>query len=144
MLTLLRRLTWIVVVGLIVGSPILGRDSGDAPEVVAASLRAERLLQRGEWNTAEQLYDSLSQFVKESSDPSLFVFGRGKAQYHGGRYQEALKSFDEILPRFPGSEFAPYAEYFSGNCHFQLGNCRRRFETTLMPMPYRMTPSSTS
>ncbi|PWB73085.1 hypothetical protein C3F09_05625, partial [candidate division GN15 bacterium] len=132
MQSLLFRLSRLVVLGLTLWGTAAAQSSRNAGDVAAATAQAERLLQQEQWLVAAQLFDSLARENPQSIDLPLFLFGKGKAQYHGGHPREALHSFDDLLTRFPSSSYSAYAWYFSGNCQFKLGALReaiRRYVT---------------
>ena len=80
MLSLSIRLNLLVLIGLVLWDQAAAQSFTDGPDVAAASLQAERLLQKEQWTAAEQLFDSLVQASPQSADLSLFIFGKAKAQ----------------------------------------------------------------
>ncbi len=63
---------------------------------------------------------------KKSAEPKLTTavdfYKRGKAAYDGGDYGTARKYFKYVVVKFPGSDRAPYAQYYRAESYFKEKN----------------------
>ena len=66
-----------------------------------------------------QLYRIMGYLPPETFEVHLHL-GKAHASFGGERYLEAKEYFDAVLEKFPDSEQAPQAMYFSGVCRFKM------------------------
>lgn len=61
-------------------------------------------------------------FMEPEELISSIILGIGKMHYDTGGYKEAIKKFEKILAKFPGSDSAPEAIFLAGISRYKSTN----------------------
>jgi len=75
----------------------------------------------GDYRSALSAFESLANSNVLHQRMTAALLMTGKSLYHLERYSDATSYFDELIRRFPRSEYVDDAGYFRGGCDYQQG-----------------------
>ncbi|WDI39828.1 DUF6340 family protein [Bremerella sp. P1] len=129
MLPLFRPLAWSFVFALCL--PIIATAAeGDIEDVtkvdqtlyVLAPTAIRDALQDRNYDEAIQLIDA--DLAKDGGDKEQLLYLKGRALHFAGKYQDAVRVFEEQLKRFPESKWSRKAKFAIGLAHARRGDYR--------------------
>ncbi|MHC2069702.1 tetratricopeptide repeat protein [Bremerella sp. T1] len=129
MLPPLRLLIWTFAFAILF-SPFATAAEGDIEDVtsventlyVLAPTAIRDALQDRKYDEAIELIDA--QLAKDGGDKEQLLYLKGRALHFSGKYEEAVKTFEQQLKRFPDSKWSRKANFAIGLAYARSGNYR--------------------
>lgn len=91
--------------------------------------RAWQMEDDGKWKEAREFYKKLYEIHKNRSKADDSSFRFALSYYREERFENALKSFDRFLKRYPSSFLIPGAKYWKSRCYFESGDTTKGVKT---------------
>ena len=119
---MIRFKAFMMVVLLLVAQAVY---AGDEPLIISAPSQfqyAKDLFQKGDYISAMVEFKRYIHFFPGETQVDEAHFFTGMSWYHGGRFQEALQVFEEIMTAQEVGPFAVEACFMAVKCHEKNGN----------------------
>ncbi len=111
-------------------------DDTSAVKIKALNLLAQSYLRRGDYLRGASVFSMLrTEFNLLNSDD---LYSEGIAWMQGGKYEEAVKVFNEFLSRFPNDKNSHWVFFYLGESYYKVGdykNARRYYLELLNRFP---------
>jgi TolA-binding protein len=95
-------------------------DDTSAVKVKALELLAQSYLRRGDYLRGASTFSMLRTELNILNSDNLF--SEGVAWMQGGKYDEAIKVFNEFLSKFPNDKNSHWAIFYLGELHYKIGD----------------------